>query len=182
MGGLVGWTLGLELLGIILGPLIIYLIATLVMEGSGRAGSILLMPSGSSTPHDKEYSRAEALAARGDFEGAVAVYQEAILEEPSEAEPYLRIARIYRDHLQAPEDSLIWFRKALDDAQPPRGKEVLARKEVAELLIHRLGQPRRAAPDLARLAESREGLPEGFWAREELEKIKKLIAEEDDLT
>jgi tetratricopeptide (TPR) repeat protein len=179
MGGMAGFALGHPFLGAVLGPLVIWGGARLVLHVMARGGSLIYMPSGSSTPRDREYSRAEALRVRGDYEGAIRAYEEA-LEDPREnGEAFLRIARIHRDHLDSPEEALLWFRRATEEAQLPRGKEILARKEMAELLIHRLGQPRRAAPELARLAETRKGTPEGEWAREELARIKEEMTRED---
>jgi tetratricopeptide (TPR) repeat protein len=180
MGGLVGYVLGHVLIGAVLGPTIIWLVAMGIMRGPARAGSLLFMPSGISTPREEGHSRAEALAARGDFQGAIAVYQAAIQDAPENGEPYRRIARIYRDHLDSPEEALRWFRRAIEDGSLPHGKEMLVRREMAELLIHRLKEPRRAAPDLARLAESRKGTPEGEWARKELEAIKKDMTQDED--
>jgi tetratricopeptide (TPR) repeat protein len=180
MGGLAGWALGRELLGAILGPLIIYGVAVLVLEGSGRAASLLFLSSGSSTPKGPGYSRAEALAARGDYQGAIVAYQAAILEAPEHAEPYVKIARIHRDRLDDQPGALEWFRRAVEESSIGSGMEMLVRREMAELLIHRLGQPRKAAPDLARLAEARAGTPDGDWAEKELSRIKKLMAQEED--
>lgn len=47
MGGMAGWALGHELFGAILGPVIIDWFGVLVLEGSGKAGSLLLFSSGS---------------------------------------------------------------------------------------------------------------------------------------
>ena len=179
MGGLVGWLLGRELLGAILGPTIIYVIAYLVLEGGGKAGSLLFISSGSSTPKGPGYSRAEALTVQGDLEGAIVAYQAAILDAPEHAEPYVRIARIHRDRLDAPLEALGWFRRAVEESEIASGMEMLVRREMAELFIHRLGEPQKAAPDLARLAESRAGTSDGDWAEEELARIKKLMAEDE---
>jgi tetratricopeptide (TPR) repeat protein len=118
---------------------------------------------------------------RGEYEAAVRAYQTAILENPSDGEPYLRLARLYRDDLGDREEALRWFRRAIEEASLSRGRELLTRREMAELLMHRLGEPRRAAPELARLAEAFPDTPEGEWARKELARIKKEMAREDGL-
>jgi tetratricopeptide (TPR) repeat protein len=172
MGAAAGFAAGHILLGMLLGPVMIWTVAWVVAGVAGRGATFLYMPSGSSTPRKKEYSRAEALAIRGEYEGAVAAYQEAILESPAEGEPYVRIARLYRDRLGDLEEALRWFKKATRDAVLSQGEEILSRKEMAELLIHRLQEPRRAAPELARLAEAYPNTPDGKWAALELARIK----------
>jgi tetratricopeptide (TPR) repeat protein len=146
---------------------------------AGRGAGRVYMPSGSSTPRRREYSRAEALLVRGEYEGAIIAFETAILEDPTDPEPYLRIARLYRDRLEAPEEALQWFRRGLEEAEVSDGQEVLVRREMAELMINRLGEPRRAAPELARLAETFPDTGAGRWAREELAKIKEEMAREE---
>lgn len=58
--------------------------------------------------------------------------------------------------------------------------ETLVRREIAELFIQRLGEPRKAASDLAKLDESRAGTPDGNWARQELARIKTMMADEEN--
>ena len=124
-------------------------------------------------------SAAEALAVRGEFEGAILAYQTAIQNVPGDGEAYLRIARIYRDGLKKPEEALLWFRRAVTEAKLSKGQELLTRREMAEFLIHDLHEPRRAAPDLARLAEAYPDTRDGQWAKEELARIKEEMAREE---
>ncbi len=154
------------------GWLFVSLSTLLVVSSAGAAASTLYAPSSGATPRKKEYSQAESLVARGMYQEAVDVFELAVAEDPSEAAPYLRIARIYRDHLGKPEDAARWFRRALREATPPAGMALLVRKELVELYTHRMGAPERALPDLARMAEELAGTPEGDWAAAELREIK----------
>lgn len=153
-----------------------------ILEGSGRAGATLYAPSGRSTPRKREYSLAESLVARGDARGAVAAFEDAIREDAGDPVPYLRIARLYRDRLDDPEESVRWFKCALAESEAPPGIQLLARKELVELLVRRLGQPRRAAPILARIAEEAAGTSEAEWAAGELARIKDAMREESGPT
>jgi tetratricopeptide (TPR) repeat protein len=180
MGAAAGFAAGHIVLGMLLAPLLIGTVAWAVAGVAGKGATLLHMPPGSSTPRKKEYSRAEALAVRGEYEGAVAAYQEAILESPEEGEPYLRVARLYRDRLGDPEEALSWFKCATRDAVLSQGQEILTRKEMAELLIHRMQEPQRAAPELARLAEAYPDTSDGEWAAQELARIKEEMGREDD--
>jgi len=172
IGAAAGFAAGHPFLGLLLGPALIWTV-TMAMAGlASRGAGLLFLPSGSSTPRRKEHSRAESLAIRGEYEAAIEEYQKAILDAPKDGDAYLRIARLYRDKVKEPEEALVWFRRSLSDAVLSAGQEVLIRREVAELLIHHLQAPGRAAPDLARLAEAHSGSTVGTWAKKELARIK----------
>ena len=173
IGAAAGFMLGHPFWGLLLGPVLIWAVTMIVAGIAGRGVAFLYVPSGSSTPRKPEHSRAEALAVRGEYEGAIAALQTAILDSPQDGEAYLRIARIYRDQIKEPEEALSWFRRGLSEADLPKGLEMLTRREMAELLIHHLKEPSRATPDLARLAEGYPGTTAGKWAEEELARIKK---------
>lgn len=179
IGAAAGYMAGHPFLGLVLGPVLIWTVAMAVTGIAGRGAGRLYMPSGSSTPRRKEHSRAKAFAVRGEYEAAIVAYQDAILEAPEHGEAYLCIARIYRDVLKKPEEALLWFRRGLSDAELSEGQEILTRREMAELLSHHLQEPRRAAPDLARLAETYPRTRGGEWAKEELARIKEEMAGED---
>ena len=115
----------------------------------------------------------------GRYRAAVEAFEVAVAEDPSDPTPYLRIARIHRDHLDELEAAASWFRRALRDADMPRGQAGLARRELVELFIHRLKEPARAAPELARMRDEWAGTPEGAWAAEELARIKEAMKEEE---
>jgi tetratricopeptide (TPR) repeat protein len=148
-----------------------------IMSLAGRAGSGLYAPSGSTTPRKREYSLAESYAARGDYERAVTAFEEAIAEDPTDPQPYVRVARLQRDRMNEPEAAASWFRRALRDAALSPSLHLLTLRELVELYDGRLGQPERAAPLLARLADEQAGTPDGAWAVEELARIKRRMAE-----
>ena len=146
----------------------------------GAAARQIYSPSGRSTPSKRGYSHAESLVARGLYQEAIDAFEVAIAEDPSDPTPYLRIARVYRDQLRRFEDAARWFRRALRDATVPAGVAHLTNRELVELYVAKLGDPRRAAPLLARVAEERAGTPEGDWATEQLAQVKVWIAAEKD--
>jgi len=172
IGGFGGYAAGHPVLGLFLGPVLIMAAFMTIQAVAGKGATLLFMPSGSSTPAAHGFSKAEALAVRGDYEAAIVAYQAVILDRPDEGEPYLRIGRIYRDDLMQPEAALPWLRRALLEARLSRGQEIMTLREVAELLIHHTEDPGRAAPDLARLAETYPDTRDGAWAREELARVK----------
>lgn len=143
-----------------------------ITNSAGAAASTLYTPSGKTTPPRKEYSQAEAMVIQGRYEDGITAFELAVSEDAADPTPYLRIARVYRDHLARHEDAARWFRRALRESVIPRGIALLARKELVELYTHRLAQPERALPELARMAEELDGTDEGAWAARQLAEIK----------
>ncbi len=176
-----GWGGGIVLAVTLLGGVATYSAILWILHLSGRAASKIYHPSGSSTPRRREYSQAESFAARGDPEAAITAFELAIAEDGSDPTPYLRIARLYRDELKRFDNAAAWFKRALRDARMPAGTATLTRRELLELYEGKMGDPEKAAPMLARMAEELRETEEGDWAREELARIKRLIAERPEL-
>lgn len=177
LGFLAGWMLGHAFLGAVAGWVVCFLFVRVVVGAAGAAAGQLHQPSGG-TPHQPGHSRAEALAARGHFREAVRLLARAVEDDPDPPAPYLRAARILRDELGEPEEAAAWFRRALRDAALPPGPARSIRRELVELYVHRMKEPRRAAPELARMSEELAGTEEGAWAARELEEIKARMREE----
>lgn len=143
----------------------------------GRAARQIYNPSGRTTPPKREYSHADSLVARGLHQEAIDAFEVAISDDPSDPTPYLRIARTCRDHTKRFEDAAIWFKRALRESAITPGIAHLATRELVELYMTKLGDPGRAAPLLARVAEGAAGTPEGEWAARELALAKASIGE-----
>ena len=165
--------------GALLGSSLMYLIGWRFASAAADAVASIFAPSGSSTPALREYSLAESLVVRGQFEEAIRLYLEHGEKDVKDAEPYVRIARIYRDRLERPEDAATAFRESLTRAEQPGHEQAIAR-ELAELLIHRMNDPRRSMPILARLAERYPASPTGSWARTELAEIKRQLQRQSE--
>jgi tetratricopeptide (TPR) repeat protein len=168
------WPIWVVLLCPFAGAALTVVLARLFVGSGTTTAKTIYNPSGTTTPHRKEYSHAESLAVRGQYEDAITAFELAVSEDPTDPWPYLRVARIYRDHLGRCEDAARWFRRALREAQAP---PVVARKELIELYVHKMNQPAKAAPELARMADELAGTAEGEWAVAELKHVKGLIAQ-----
>jgi tetratricopeptide (TPR) repeat protein len=166
-----GFLIGNVFLGLVLGPAITI---------GGKGAKVIYMPSGSSTPRKREYSRAKALEVREDYEGAIRAYEVAILDEPEVAQPYLEIARIFRDELRDHEGAVRWFHRAQREASLSSGEAIRTHRELAEIFLHTRREPRKAAPELARLAEGYPSTLDGEWAARELAQIKEEMEKELD--
>src|SRR5215216_2733491 len=66
-------------------------LSSLVGSGFGA----FIQPSGRSTPYEQQFSREDALAARGDVAGALASYEALIAADPAGVEPRVRAAELY---------------------------------------------------------------------------------------
>lgn len=164
--GLVGWAFVVAL------PLAI-------MAAAARAGGSVYAPSGSSTPHRSEHSRAIALVARGLHEDAIAELARAVDEDPTDSGACILIARILRDELDRHEDASRWLRRALASGTLSKGGVGAVWRELIELYVTRMRAPERAAPELARMAEELAGTADGAWAAGELKAIKRDIRAAD---
>lgn len=142
----------------------------LLVEGAGSAAQRMLAGAavGGSPP---DYSYADSLVARGHYDGAVAAYREAA-ERSGSPEPLLRAARVQRDHLRTYDQAVETLREVR--AHPGTGPalEEVVTREIVEVFVARTGEPARALPELARLAERHPGTPGGKWARRRLSELK----------
>jgi tetratricopeptide (TPR) repeat protein len=144
---------------------------TAVRAAAAIAGQYL-GGSGGTTPHHAEYSAARTLAAQGRYREAVDAYEVAAAESDGDPEPYVAVARLLRDGLGDFEQSAAWFRRARRDARLSPGQELLVAAELAELYTTRLRTPRRAIPELARIAQLAPDSPQGRAAAQRLRELR----------
>jgi signal transduction histidine kinase len=149
-------------------------------ERAGSAAASVYFSSGSSTPAVRQYSLADSMIARARFDEAAAELQRAAARHVDDPEPCLRLARLLRDHLQRHDEAVTWFRQAVSRRGCDAATEIAASRELIEIYTHRLRTPRRALPDLARLAAKHPATPAGEWARRELHEIKRALREEEE--
>ena len=148
------------------------------MESGGKAAATLHNPSGKSTPPTKQYSAAQTLMVRGHYDEALAAYQQAIAEDDSDPVPFIQVARILRDNLERYEEAASWFLRVQEHPNAHSGTVLLALRELTELYTHKLEQPQRALPILARVSDTRPDSQEGKWAASELAHLRALVFQE----
>ena len=101
---------------------VVYLVTGFVSEGAGAVAAKIHAPSGESTPRRAEYSRAQSLVARGQFRDAAVAYEVHCLEDPTNPDPYFRVAEIYHKHLSDPAEAVAWYQRARADAKLTPGE------------------------------------------------------------
>jgi tetratricopeptide (TPR) repeat protein len=180
LGGAFKWGLPGFVLGAALGYALVFFGVKFLVEGSGALAGKVYHPDGDSTPHKREYSEPQALMLRGLFQEAIDCYETYVAEFPEDPEPCIGIARIYRDHLKRYDDAVTWFRRARQATSTDRGREVLVTREIIEVYLKKLGQPERAIPELARLADRFAGTREADLAKVEIERIRAELRERSE--
>ena len=179
IGGLAGWFIGVgALIGFIVGFSVTLTVSLVIVEGAGKLVGTIHGPSGKSTPVVREYSYPESLAIRGRYEDAIDAYQVCCTDYPEDPEPYVRVARIYRDNLSQYDEALLWFKRARTEATISRGHELLITQEIIEIYTRKLNTPERAIPELARIAQKYAGDPGGESAKQELHRLRKGLGEQ----
>lgn len=167
------------LIGIVMG-VIAYIGALFIANRSGQVAASIYQPSGSSTPPVREYSLADSLLARGRIDEAAEAYQVLSEDYPDDPEPRLRHARLLRDKTQRYEDAAQIFKGALAIPNLKPEAELVILRELVELFTHKLRQPQRALPYLARMAEKFGSSPSGEWARQESKDIKQQMLQDHE--
>ncbi len=171
IGALAGWFVGFGFIpGFLIGAALVFSLTTFAERRAASVMGKIYNPSGESTPRRREYSYAESLEIRGRYDEAVEAYEVALSEFPEEPEPYLRIARIYRDRTRDYDNAVYWFKRARSDATVDGGMDQAVTREIIDLYTSRSGQPERAIPELARLADRFAGQPVADWAKQEIKR------------
>lgn len=167
--------------GMIVGVVaVVYVVTGLVSEGAGAVAAKIHAPSGESTPRRKEFSRAQSLVARGQYRDATVAYEVHCLEDPTNPDPYFRVAEIYHKHLSDPTEAVAWYQRARADADLTPGEELLAIQTVVEIYVHTLRTPRKAITELVQITKRFPGTEAADAARRELADMRSLLAEESE--
>lgn len=152
-----------------------YLIGAFVVEGAGSLVSRLYL--GGQVGTQREYSRAQALAARGEYRVAVAEYEAAADEFPDDPEPLIRGARILRDDLKDLEAAEDWLRRARAISRLAPAADVTIARELVDLYDGPLETPEKALPELARIADAYPDTTAGEWAGRQLARLRTEVWE-----
>ncbi len=110
-----------------------YLISRAIAGAAARGARAVLMPSGRSTPYRHQFSQVDALVMQARYAEAAALLEHHAMDTPDDPEPYLRLARLHRDHLRDPGRALAWYRLARDARDITPGLARLVREEMATL-------------------------------------------------
>jgi hypothetical protein len=142
-----------------------------VINGTANAFLRLVWPSGNSTPYERTYSAEQAMAARGDFDGALVGFGAAMRLHPTDPEPRFRAAEaFFRSPM--PEKTVSFFVEARRLSGGDRGRELYSTQRLIDLYLGPLGDNVRALVELRRMVERFPGTREAAAAHELLAKLK----------
>ena len=160
------------LAGIFVGFLIGRGVWRFYVKSAERFGNSVYVPSGHTTAYTPTYSHIEALEIKGDFDGAAAAWEVAIVENPGHIITVVRAADF---HLRTRKDS----KAALDHYLRARtlntGTNDIRRyvqQKIVDLYLDHFNDENRALMELRRLIDGFPGTREAESARTALSEIK----------
>jgi hypothetical protein len=141
-------------------------------EATGRGFLSFLQPSGSSTPYEKQYSLQQSMAIRGDVAGAIASYEEIIVQDPANVEARVRVAELYAGKGANPKraaEVLVEARK-VPGITPAR--DLYISNRLVDLFRGPLNEQGRALVELRRLVQLHPTSRDAQFARDAIAKMK----------
>lgn len=171
LGATGGELLAFTLAGTIFAGLGVYFVMRMIPHLSGAALQASLMPSGSSTPYETDFSYESALAMKGDVRTALASFEEKIAAAPANAAVRLVAAEMYMANGN-PMRARDLFREVQRIPEVARRDDVLASYRLIDLFRGKLADPGRALPELRRLIDRYPDSQIEAQAREALAKLK----------
>lgn len=180
IGILMGYKLGLSPLGVAGAAIASGVFAGLAVRfvslgAAGVAGSAVrhaLQPSGASTPYQHQYSYQDALAAKGDFMGAIESFEALLAESPDDFEARVRVADLYARAARQPAKAAEHFRavQRAPDVTPER--LIYASNRLVDLYMGPLDDEGRALVELRKIVDRYPGSAVAHQARAALKTIK----------
>lgn len=131
-----------------------------------------------------EFSDAQALAIRGLHRKALERYRQYADERPRDPRPLILGARLLRDDLSDYGAAVAWLQEAQRREPLDAEAGITIGRELVELFEERLGDPSRALPELARMADRYRGSRAGDWAARRLAELRtrawSVVREEEE--
>lgn len=112
------------------------ILVTIVLPRMGDAIGTMMYSSGEKQGENKSM-KAIALLAQGDYEGAIAEYQEAIKENPAATFPISEIAKIHSEHLESPATAISFLQEHLEKHEWPADDAAFLMFRMVDILMDR---------------------------------------------
>ncbi len=167
------WTIPFSIGFGLLGGLIVMFGAMTVSRNTGKAVGSMVVPSGKSTPYQRQFSSQEALAAHGRVDEAIMAYESELQLRPNDLALLLKTVDLYLDQKVEPERAAELLRQVRRiDGAPPE-KVLYASHRLVDLYLGPLHDRGRAIVELRVLIERFPGSQAAAFAREGLAKLKR---------
>lgn len=138
----------------------------------------MIYPSGYTTPYAKVYSMEQSIAARGDVEGALDAYQDAMRLNPVDPEPRFQAAELaFRS--KDPSRAIALFNEGRRLAGDDRSRELYVTQRLIDLYLGPLRNDPRALVELRRLIDRFPNTREGKSAVDVIRRLKAEATRED---
>jgi hypothetical protein len=172
MGALVGLLLGGAWIPVtaVAGGYITRRIIQFIIEGSSRLVAGAVMPS--RPAEGVGYSHIEALEMRGDVDGALAAWEEAIAVSPDALQARVSAAELYTRKAGNHARAVQLYREVQTHSRSPDETRRFATQRLIDLYLGPLGDNGRALVELRRLATRWPDSPEGKGALTAIARIK----------
>ena len=150
-------------------------------NAAGARFGHFVLPTGESTPYEHQFSREEALAARGDITGAIDALEAAIaaisIDAPTGLAVRIRTAELYMGQGANPKRAAELLREVQRHPGLPPTQDIYVSNRLIDLLLGPLAQPARALFELRRLADRYPASTAGKHARSAIATVKRQMSE-----
>lgn len=151
-----GWPTPLIIVSTLAGSVVFaavwWFIVTRISHGAGRLFGEFIQPSAAGS-YERQYSHEDAMVMRGDVEGALASYEELILEIPTDAQPRIRAAELYmKGGMRERAETLYRAVQRLPDVAPR--DDIFASNRLVDLYLAWPGHETKGLRELRRLVDT----------------------------
>lgn len=119
-----------------------------------------------------EHSVIQAMIMRGDYQQAVEACARQADETPNDPVPLMLGAEVLRDHMKQYQTAAQWLRRAQRIKKLTPEQDITIARELVELYERKLETPRKALPELARIAEQYPETRAASWAQTTMKQIR----------
>jgi hypothetical protein len=148
---------------------------TRTSHGAGRLFGAFIQPSGAGS-YERQYSHEDALVMRGDAGGALASYEEIILETPNDPQPRIRAADLYAKS-GIHERAEILYRAVQRLPRVSPRDDIYASNRLVDLYLAWPGHEKNGLRELRRLIDTYPETDVATRAREGLVNLKSQLGE-----
>ena len=139
----------------------------------GASAGSVVVPSGATTPYQRQFSAIDALAISGRVEEALEAYESEVRATPHDVEVIVRTAELYIEHKRTPERAAELLRsvRRLPGVRPER--VLYASHRLVDLYLGPLNDRGRAIVELRVIIDTFPGSQAATFAREGLARLKR---------
>ncbi len=177
LAGLVGitgyWTLPFALVFGVVAGLGVMFGSMKVARSTGKAMGSVVVPSGASTPYQRQFSSQEALAAYGRVDEALMAYESELKLRPTDIALLMKTVELYLEQKVEPERAAELLRQVRRLDRAPPEKILYASHRLVDLYLGPLNDRGRAIVELRVIIDRFPGSQAATFAREGLAKLKR---------